>query len=749
MRVLVVDVENSVVWREDGTIDGSPFNARNRLVSVGWKLIVDGRMHRTNYAFFHHDWLDRLPGEVAHDFGMLQEALNAADLIVAHNIKHDAMWLEETGFVLSAPLYCTMIAEYVLARGAKIPLNLAETAGRYRVTAKKSELIDDYWKRKIGFDYMPPALVEEYGIADVDSCAEVFMAQLLRYEHPSNRGLVPTRDMSMEFCRVLTDMERAGIRIDQPALDRVAEEYRAERAALLTKLHALVHAVMGDTPVNLASPEQLSAVIYSRRVTDKAKWAETFNLGLDERGKPFRRPRMSGAEFGTAVRQGTTTFRKTKAVPCPSCNASGAHRKTKKNGAPWKNLSKCPACAGQGCTYEDLKPGFAGLQCVPLGVDDVAAGGFSTDKATLKRLAMQAGLNGKPEAEAFLMGVMRLSAIDSYLSSFVGGIRRGVQADSVLHTHLNQCIAATGRLTSSEPNFQNQPRAKTFPVRRVVVSRFPGGWIIEADFAQLEFRVAGELAGCTAIRQVVDDGRDVHRITGSVIFRRTEAAVTDSQRQTSKAYTFAPLYGGMGMDEPPHVQSYFHKFASELYPGVGEWHKKLADEAVATGKLRLPSGREYGFPNTRRTQHGCTNYTKIKNYPVQGYATADIVPVAVIRAARAFKALKLRSLLILTVHDSIEVDCYPGEEAQVRDTLTWAMLGVVDELKTRYSVDFKMPLGIEIKSGPNWLDMKVEPEVENWRRLDALLACSQITFPLVSFSSAVMNDPIPDFLAAA
>lgn len=715
MRALVVDVENTVVWRADGTIDGTPYNPANRLVSAGWGWVRGGVVNPPSYYFFHHKEMEDR-GQESFGARRLQAALDEAEVIVAHNAKHDVAWLEEAGFELGdTPIYDTMIGEYVLARGSKIPLSLADTAERYGVTAKKSELIEDYWSRKIGFEAMPIPVVQEYGMADVQSCGEVYVKQLARYALPDNAGLIPTRDMSMEFCRALTSMERAGIAIDEAALARVEDEYRAELAALKEKLRRMVWEVMGDTPVNLASPQQLSEVIYSRRIRDKKEWAKAYNIGTDDRGKPKRRPRMTQPQFAAKVRELSDPIRKTKAVPCGFCKETGQYYKTKKNGEPWAVSNKCLHCKGAKVLYIDQKPGFAGLMCIPTGVGDASDGGFSTSGDVLKKLAARARASNQDRAAELLYGLVRLSAVETYLSNFCGGIRRGLQTDGLLHPKFNQCVTATGRLSSSEPNFQNQPRGKTFPVRRCVVSRFPGGSLIEADFSQLEFRVAGELAKCPGIWAVVMDGRDAHRITGGVIFGREEDEVDDEQRTASKPYTFQPLYGGMGMDEPPHVQAYFRAFATELYPGVGIWHRELVDEACRTTRIRIPTGREYEFPGVRRTPYGCTFRTQIVNYPVQGYATADIVPLSVIRLARAMKARKLRSVLVNTVHDSNVVDCYPGEERAVCECLTWAMLGVVDELRERYGINLLMPLNIEIKRGPNWLDTKVETPIEDWR----------------------------------
>ena len=120
----------------------------------------------------------------------------------------------------------------------------------------------------------------------------------------------------------------------------------------------------------------------------------------------------------------------------------------------------------------------------------------------------------------------------------------------------------------------------------------------------------------------------------------------------------------------------------------------------------MPSGREYSFPYAQRQAWGGSSYsTQIKNYPVQGFATADIVPIACINAYKMMKEKKVKSLLINTVHDSIVVDGHPDEIDLMTDILDRATKNVIDSLYSFYKVEFNVPLDTELKIGDNWLDM--------------------------------------------
>jgi len=141
---------------------------------------------------------------------------------------------------------------------------------------------------------------------------------------------------------------------------------------------------------------------------------------------------------------------------------------------------------------------------------------------------------------------------------------------------------------------------------------------------------------------------------------------------------------------------------------LSKWHRKLMDGVLEHGIVRIPSGREFAFPNAQRLRSGrITNATNVVNYPVQSFATADIVPLACIRALRRWG--DLRSRLILTVHDSIVVDVHPDELDQVKNVLKDAMLGVKDDLIKRFNYEPVLPFDIEIEAGTNWMTMADVP----------------------------------------
>jgi DNA polymerase I-like protein with 3'-5' exonuclease and polymerase domains len=131
----------------------------------------------------------------------------------------------------------------------------------------------------------------------------------------------------------------------------------------------------------------------------------------------------------------------------------------------------------------------------------------------------------------------------------------------------------------------------------------------------------------------------------------------------------------------------------------------LAKEALATGKITTPSGRQFSFPDVHRLMSGkITNFTQIKNYPVQSFATADIVPLILMHIEKLLDPYN--SCVVNSVHDSIVVDVHPSEERQVLDIIQSTNDHMISLIERQFKLQFNVPLLLEAKIGSNWLDTK-------------------------------------------
>jgi len=515
-----------------------------------------------------------------------------------------------------------------------------------------------------------------------------------------------------EVLPILAEMETNGSAVDLEALDKLEAEYLEEKEQLEGDLKEIVYRVMGNPHYSLTSPDDLSRILFSREVPNKKRWKSVFNLGTEVKyGRVVakRRTRMTRKAFINHVKAQTRVLYKKEAQKCTECDGQGKTQLLKKNGEPRKNLSRCVYCGGSGVLYFDKLPReLAGLGLIPRSPAYVSANGFSTSHAAIEEYLKYAK---HPDAREFLTKMVRLSAVSHYLSNFVNGIRKGIAPDGYLHTRYMQFVTATGRLSSRNPNYHNQPRGGTFPIRSVIISRWEGGKITDADEGQLEFRIAAELSGCKIALKDILDGVDVHARTSDIL--TSEGQETD--RQGAKSHTFKPLYGGSSGTKAE--QTYYKSFL-ERYTGIKRWHDKLCDGAVRHGYISLPSGRVYNFPSASRFSNGSVSgRTKIVNYPVQGFATADIMLLALVEVARVLKAHKVQSILINTVHDSIVIDTHPSEIALIPRLVGEAMVNVDIQVKKFFGYVMSVPLSVEVKQGDNWLRTETVWSGSNEERL--------------------------------
>ena len=485
----------------------------------------------------------------------------------------------------------------------------------------------------------------------------------------------------------LAKIYKRGFKVDVDTLESVQQEFQNEKSEIEKRLQGQVKELMGDTPINLNSPEQMSWILYSRKPKDKSTWMNNFAHAMEK------------SSFNQTIKDNSDIVYKTKAQKCRTCIGSGVIRKVKKDGTLYARLPKCPDCNGNGYSFISVGK-VAGFKFNPPNVKWVSANGFSVNKKMLEVLQHVTKRNDSVAAFNFLTDIQRLSALDTYLSSFVEGIRIHTKTDGMLHVRLLQHRTSTGRFSGADPNMQNMPRGGTFPVKKVFVSRWQGGKILEADFAQLEFRTAAYLSQDKIAMKEIQDGFDVHAYTASVI---TESGQKIT-RQEAKAHTFAPLYGATGFGRTTSEAKYYEQFTKK-YKEIALWHTRLAKEALNTQKIKIPSGREFSFPDVkRRTNGGVSHFTQIKNYPVQSFATADIVPLILLAIDDQLQNFK--SCIVNTVHDSIVIDVHPNEERNVIDIINNTNKNMKAIIDTNYGIDFNVPLLLEAKMGDNWLDTK-------------------------------------------
>jgi DNA polymerase-1 len=335
---------------------------------------------------------------------------------------------------------------------------------------------------------------------------------------------------------------------------------------------------------------------------------------------------------------------------------------------------------------------------IQLPVQKKTKTGPSTDYEVLEQLASQGH-----EVPRLLIEYRELSKLKStYVDALPGFINPHTGR---IHTSFNQTGAATGRLSSSDPNLQNIPvrTRRGEAIRRAFVAP-PGSLLLTADYSQIELRLLAHLSGDTAFVQAFEQGGDIHRQTAAIIFGVPQEQVTPEMRSRAKTINFGTIYGqgpfalsrqlGISQaDARAFIQEYFARFA-----GVRAWLDRTVAEARQRGYVETLFGRRRYIPELKDRNYNIRAFGErtATNSPLQGSA-ADLIKLAMIGIAAALKERGLASRMILQVHDELVLEVPAGEEEVARELVKRHM-----EQATR----LRVPLVVTTGMGTNWLDAK-------------------------------------------
>lgn len=340
--------------------------------------------------------------------------------------------------------------------------------------------------------------------------------------------------------------------------------------------------------------------------------------------------------------------------------------------------------------------GFAELLDYRGNVSKTEGGGRRTDAECIGSLVA-----GTPKQHAFKDIFLDYRKLDLSLANLRKMQECIENDDGILFAGFNQAVTQSHRLSSSGGKYKLQFQNFDREFKRLFRPRDDKWSVAEADGRQLEFRVAVHLGSDRQGLVDVRSGFDVHRNTASVLNNIPLEKVTGDQRYDAKPRTFKPLYGGQSGTKSE--RRYYDAFRKR-YSGTFETQRGWTYEVLKTGRLRIASGLIFYWPDTKQTKSGyITNTPSIFNYPVQSFATADIIPISLVYLWHLLIAEEMQSFIVNTVHDSVIAELAPGEEeafkAYCKESFTRR---VFDFLSSVYGVSFTCPLGVEIKIGTHW-----------------------------------------------
>ncbi len=274
-----------------------------------------------------------------------------------------------------------------------------------------------------------------------------------------------------------------------------------------------------------------------------------------------------------------------------------------------------------------------------------------------------------------------------------------------IHTTFHQTGAATGRLSSSDPNLQNIP-VRTEIGREIRAAFVPEkGWkLLAADYSQIELRLLAHVSGDAVLTEAFRNGEDIHARTAAEVFGVMPALVTPEMRRAAKAVNFGIVYGqtpfglaqslGISRQEAErYINTYFAR-----HEGVRRYIDGAIEEARATGYARTLFGRRRPIPGLDSPNPSARSFAErtAVNTPLQG-AAADLIKLAMIRIDRAMAEGKLRSRMLLQVHDELVFEAPPEEVER---------LGAMVKYEMEHAHSFAVPLVVEVGIGENWRDAK-------------------------------------------
>ena len=520
---------------------------------------------------------------------------------VAQNEKYDALVMGAHGVDVPPPFFDTMVASFTI-HGSSRRHNLDDLAlVELGVTKIPTSQLIGKGKNQVTMAELPVDDVAEYACEDAEVTFRLFQRFATDLEETENQQLF--EQLEMPLVRVLTQMERRGIRLDVAAVEGFGKELARDLEAAEDDVRRLA----GEPGLKVNSPKALGAVLFEKlRIQDEAG---------------VKRPKKTKTGYATDHATLTESYADVEIV---------------QRLLEYREVSKLKS------TYVDALPGFVN------------------------------------------------------------------RTTGRIHCSFSQAVAATGRLSSSEPNLQNIPvrTERGRRLRAAFVPREPdehGRWVLlAADYSQVELRILAHLSGDEKLAEAFREGRDIHASTASVVFGVDPEDVDRTMRSQAKAVNFGLLYG-MGpqrlaretgltvLEARDFIDRYFAAF-----PSVRGWIDGVLEGARENGYVETLMGRRRPMPDVtssnQRARVAAENAAV--NTPVQGSA-ADIIKKAMIDLEGRLEASPLQAQMLLQVHDELVLEVPERELEETIAVVRGAMEG---------AVELGVPLQVDFGHGANWLE---------------------------------------------
>lgn len=596
-----------------------------------------------------------------------------ATTYVGHNIKFDLLYLlRNTAWFnafKNAKIWDTQLAEYILTGQRASYASLDECSLKYGGDLKDDRM-KDFFKAGVSVEKIPDAMVEAYLISDLKNTEIVYLAQRALAEE---LGITRLIEDQCEALLATTYMQFHGFKIDSAYIE-------GEMFAMKGFLDSV------ETHYAKTLREYMIVQETDMFYDDLSQWSSTKQLSTIFFGGVIKKKEN---QLVGKYKNGKDKFKLTEV-----CHEIVGHVDPDRVGA---TPTKTPMV-------------------------------YTVDDTVLKNIAKLKTKSGRLETLA--QAVLDLRETDKQYTTYFLRTSELVMPSGFIHPSLNHCVTRTGRLSCTEPNLQNQTNG---PIKKAFVSRFGDeGLIVEVDYNQLEMVGLAYLSNDAQLIFDINNGIDLH----TALFTDMNGRIpTSDERKWFKRLTFGLVYGagpktlaenaGCDVKTAKKFVDTFYK----RYSGVATWHKQLVEEANAgryltTERLGMfqrgqcvkvqPTGRYFLYDEYASDFKAGLSFspTELKNYPVQSFSTADIVPLVLGKIFRYWINLDILDrdsiIPILTVHDSIVFDIKKSHLETFKSLFPVRMLCIDKYLEESYNLPFDLIPKVGVSWGKNWLDQDDE-----------------------------------------
>ena len=324
--------------------------------------------------------------------------------------------------------------------------------------------------------------------------------------------------------------------------------------------------------------------------------------------------------------------------------------------------------------------------------------GYSTDEAVLEKLSSEHSI------ASLILEYRELNKLKTtYILPLIEEVK---SKGGRIYAKFNQTATQTGRLSSSSPNLQSIPIRGRFSsyLRKAFVSSFPSGFILSADYSQIELRILAHFSKEERLIEAFKNDRDIHTFTASLLFKVNEEEVDGRMRDLAKRVNFGIIYGMSSYKLSKELNVSLHEAESFIesyflrYPKIKEYIDKVVREAEERGYVKTILGRRRYLEDLKSPYSQLREFARRQaiNTPIQG-SCADLIKMAMVRIYQEFKRRNLKSKLIIQIHDELLFDVFPQELEEVVRIVKRNM---------QECIKLDVPIKVNLKWGKNWAECK-------------------------------------------